>query len=118
MTSQAQAEAPLTRVRGLLFLGFPLHPAGKPAKERAQHLAQVTVPMLFVSGARDALADLSLLEPVVRALGERASLRVIEHADHSFKVAARSGVTAADAEAQVLDAVAGWISAKCQQRAV
>jgi uncharacterized protein len=104
MTSQAQAEAPLPGVRGLAFLAFPLHPAGKPGVERAQHLARVAVPMLFVSGARDALADLSLLAPVVRALGDRASLRVIEHADHSFKVAARSGVTSADAEAQAVDA--------------
>lgn len=118
MTSQAQAEAPLPGVRGLVFLGFPLHPAGKPSVERAQHLALLTVPMLFVSGARDALAELSLLEPVASGLGERASLRVIEHADHSFKVPARNGVTSADAEAQALDTVSDWISAQCVRQAM
>jgi predicted alpha/beta-hydrolase family hydrolase len=106
MTSQTQAEAPLPGVRGLAFLGFPLHPAGKPGVERAEHLARVEVPMLFVSGARDALAELSLLRPVIADLGERATLRVIDHADHSFKVAAKSGRTSADAEAEVLDALA------------
>ena len=111
MTSQAQAEDPLPGVRGLAFLGFPLHPAGKPGVERAEHLARVQVPMLFVSGDRDALAELGLLQPVVSKLGDRASLHVVEHADHSFKVAAKSGRTSGDAEAEALDALADWMRA-------
>ena len=110
MTSQAQADEPLPGVRGLIFLGFPLHPAGKPGVERAEHLARVEVPMLFVSGARDALAETDLLEPVVAGLGKRATLHVVDRADHSFKVAAKSGRTSAQAEAEALDAVAGWIA--------
>jgi predicted alpha/beta-hydrolase family hydrolase len=109
MTSQAQAAEPLPGVQGLAFLGFPLHPAGKPGIERAAHLAEVGVPMLFVSGSRDALADLELLKPVVTGLENRATLHVVEHADHSFKVAARSGRTSADAEGEALDALAEWI---------
>jgi predicted alpha/beta-hydrolase family hydrolase len=108
MTSQAQAESPLPRVRGLAFLGFPLHPAGKRATDRADHLARVQIPMLFVSGSRDALAELDLLRPVVAALGSRATLHLIDQADHSFKVAAKSGRTSADAEAEALDALADW----------
>ena len=108
MTSQAQADEPLPGVRGLAFLGFPLHPAGKPGIERAEHLGRVNVPMLFVSGDRDALAELSLLEPVVAGLGQRARLHLVEHADHSFKVAAKSGRTSADAEAEALNALAEW----------
>jgi len=108
MTSRAAAAAPLPGVAGLVFLGFPLHPAGQPAVSRADHLAKVELPMLFLQGTRDALADLTLLEPVVGRLGERATLRVIEHADHSFHVLKRSGRT----DEQVLDelatAVAGW----------
>jgi predicted alpha/beta-hydrolase family hydrolase len=110
MTSQAQADAPLPGVKGLAFLGFPLHPAGKPWVERAEHLARVEVPMLFVSGDRDALAELDLLKPVVAGLGERATLHLVNHADHSFKVAARSGRTPADAEMEALDALASWIA--------
>jgi predicted alpha/beta-hydrolase family hydrolase len=109
MTSQAQAEVPLPGVRGLAFLGFPLHPAGKPGIERADHLARVNVPMLFVSGDRDALAELELLTPVVAALGERATLQLVAYADHSLKVPAKSGRTAADAEAEALDAMANWM---------
>jgi predicted alpha/beta-hydrolase family hydrolase len=109
MTSQAQAAEPLPGVEGLAFLGFPLHPAGKPSIERAAHLADVNVPMLFVSGSRDALAELDLLKPVVAGLGDGATLHVVEHADHSFKVAARSGRTGAEAEAEVLDALAEWM---------
>jgi predicted alpha/beta-hydrolase family hydrolase len=109
MTSQAQAEEPLPGVRGLAFLGFPLHPAGKPGIERAGHLARVQVPMLFVSGERDALAELDLLEPVVAKLGPRATLHLVEGADHSLRVPARSGRTAADAEAETLDALASWM---------
>jgi len=110
MTSQAQAEAPLPGVRGLAFLGFPLHPAGKPGIERAEHLQRVQIPMLFVSGSRDALAELELLRPVVAGLGARATLHLIDRADHSFRVAAKSGRTPADAEAEALDALAGWIT--------
>jgi hypothetical protein len=109
MTSQAQADAPLPGIRGLAFLGFPLHPAGKPGIERAEHLSRVQVPMLFVSGKRDALAELGLLRPVVADLGERATLHLVANADHSFKVAAKSGRTAAEAEAEALDAVASWM---------
>ena len=109
MTSQAQALDPLPHVRGLAFLGFPLHSAGRPGAERAAHLANVAVPMLFVSGDRDALAELDLLEPAVAALGDRATLRLVAHADHSFKVAASSGRTPADAEAEALDALADWM---------
>lgn len=110
MTSQAQADDPLPGVRGLVFLGFPLHPAGKPGIERADHLANIRIPMLFVSGARDALAELELLNSVVSGFGDLATLHLVEHADHSFKVAAKTGRTNAEVEAEVLDAVAGWIS--------
>lgn len=110
MTSQAQAIDPLPQVRGLAFLGFPLHPAGRPGTDRADHLAEVKVPMLFVSGQRDALAELELLRPVVARLGERATLNLIAHADHSLKVPAKSGRTNADAENEALDAIADWIA--------
>ena len=110
MTSQAQAIDPLPDVRGLIFLGFPLHPAGKPGTDRADHLAEVKVPMLFVSGERDALAELDLLNPVVAGLGGRATLHVVADADHSLKVPARSGRTSAQAEAEALDAIAEWIA--------
>jgi predicted alpha/beta-hydrolase family hydrolase len=109
MTSQAQAAEPLGGVRGIAFLGFPLHPAGKPGIERAEHLAKVGVPMVFVSGDRDALAELELLKPVVAGLGPRAALHLVRAADHSFKVPAASGRTAAEAEAEALDALAEWI---------
>lgn len=109
MTSQAQAAEPLPGVRGLAFLGFPLHPAGKPGIERAEHLADVLIPMLFVSGSKDALGEQDLLRPVVAGLGDRATLHVVEHADHSFKVAKASGRTEADAEAEALDALANWM---------
>jgi hypothetical protein len=109
MTSQAQAVEPLPGVRGLAFLGFPLHPAGKPRIERAEHLSRVEVPMLFVSGARDALAEMDLLKPVVAELGDRATLHVVADADHSLKVPAKTGRTAAEAEAEALDAMAEWM---------
>jgi len=109
MTSQAQSSAALPRVRGLAFLGFPLHPAGKPSDERARHLFDVRVPMLFLQGSRDALADLALLRPVVDKLGDRASLRVFDDADHSFHVPARSGRRDADVRRELLDALAAWI---------
>lgn len=111
MTSQTQAETPLPGVRGLAFLGFPLHPAGKPSIDRAEHLSRVKIPMLFVSGARDALAEMDLLRPTVEALGDRAKLHVIADADHSLKVPAKSGRTAAEAEAEALDAIADWMAA-------
>ena len=109
MTSQAQALDALPGVQGLAFLGFPLHPAGQPGIERAGHLSRVGVPMLFVSGTRDALAELDLLEAMVANLGARATLHLVAEADHSFRVAAKSGRTAADAESEALDALAGWI---------
>ncbi len=108
MTSQAQAAAPLSGVRGLVFFGFPLHPAGKPGVERAAHLAQVACPMLFLQGTRDELADAPLLQSVVDGLGERATLEVLDGADHSFHVLARSGRNDAQVLAQALDALARW----------
>ena len=99
MTSQAQALAPLPGVRGLAFLGFPLHPAGKPADERARHLSNIAIPMLFVQGTRDELASLELLEPVIQRLGARALLKLLRQADHSFHVPARSGRKDADVRA-------------------
>jgi hypothetical protein len=109
MTSQAQAIEPLPGVRGLAFLGFPLHPAGKPGIERAEHLGKVQIPMLFVSGDHDALAELDLLRPVIHGLGPRAALHLVLHADHSLKVPAKSGRTPAEAEAEALDAIADWM---------
>jgi uncharacterized protein len=111
MTSQAQALEPLPQVRGLIFLSFPLHPAEAPATERAEHLARVELPMLFVSGERDALAELPLLAGVAGGLGDRATLHVVAAADHSLKVPASSGRTNAESEAEALDAVADWIAA-------
>jgi predicted alpha/beta-hydrolase family hydrolase len=111
MTSQAQAEAPLPCVRGLVFLGFPLHQAGKPSDERGRHLADVKVPMLFLQGTKDALADTQLLVPMVEALGEDATLKLVEAADHSFHVPVRSGRTDEQVLAEVLDDAASWIRA-------
>jgi len=111
MTSQAQAAALLPSVRGLAFLGFPLHPAGKPSAERGRHLADVAIPMLFLQGTRDALAALTELEPLCGALGRRATLRLFEGADHSFHVPARSGRTDAQVLDEVLDALVAWIDA-------
>lgn len=108
MTSQAQAEQPLEGVRGLAFLGFPLHPAGKPSLDRAGHMSAVGIPMLFLQGTRDGLADLSLLEPMVDRLGPSSELRVIEHADHSFHCLIRSGRTDEEALDEALDALADW----------
>ena len=109
MTSQAQAGSPLPGVRGLVFLGFPLHPAGKPSDERAAHLAEVDVPMLFLQGSRDELASLELLRPLVKRLGARAMLHVFDDADHSFHVPARSGRKDAEVLGEALDVVAAWI---------
>ena len=109
MTSQAQAKAPLQGVRGLAFLGFPLHPAGRPSQERAKHLLDVEIPMLFLQGTRDALASLDQLEPVCHALGSRATLQLFAEADHSFHVPAKSGRTDAQIRGEMLDALAAWI---------
>jgi predicted alpha/beta-hydrolase family hydrolase len=111
MTSQAQAQAaaPLPGVHGLAFLGFPLHPAGKPSDDRAKHLADVHVPMLFIQGTRDNLAELKLLEPMVKRLGSSASLHVEEGADHSFHVLARSGRNDGEVMRDILDTLAAWI---------
>lgn len=116
MTSQAQAETPLPDVRGLAFLGFPLHPARKPSEGRAQHLAHVHVPMLFLQGTRDTLATMSLLLPLVERLGSLATLTPVQDADHSFHVPVRSGRTDLQVLAEVLDAMAAWIEpiARCQ----
>ena len=111
MTSQAQAKAPLHGVRGLAFLGFPLHAASKPSTERAAHLAAIDIPMLFLQGTRDALADLALLRPVVAGLGPRATLHEIAGGDHSFAVLKKSGRNNDEALAEVLDALAAWIDA-------
>ena len=112
MTSQAQAAAPLPGVRGLVFLGFPLHPAGKPDDARAAHLTEVRVPMLFLQGTRDALADLALLQPVLARLGPRATLHRLDGADHSFHVPARSGRTDAEVLESLVDALVDWIDAQ------
>ena len=108
MTSQAQAAGPLPGVRGLVFLGFPLHPAGQPSTARAEHLARVAVPMLFLQGTRDDLADLTLLEPVLRPLGPRAELVIVDGADHSFRVPVRSGRRAGDVLGELAAAVANF----------
>jgi uncharacterized protein len=109
MTSQAQAASPLPGVRGLVFLGFPLHPAGRPSDERAAHLFDVQVPMLFIQGTRDQLADLGLLQTVVGKLGARASLRLFQDADHSFHVPPRTGRKDAEVMAEIAQALADWI---------
>ncbi|HET7923551.1 MAG TPA: alpha/beta family hydrolase [Rhodanobacteraceae bacterium] len=109
MTSQAQADAPLPGVRGLVFLGFPLHAAGAPSDERAQHLAAVSLPMLFLQGTRDTLADPHLIESVVRGLGARATLRFFDGGDHSFRVPAKSGRHDADVRRELLDTMAQWV---------
>lgn len=109
MTSQAQALEPLPAVRGMAFLGFPLHPAGVPSIDRADHLSQVRIPMLFVSGDRDALAEVDRLKSVVGSLGERASLHLVAHGDHGLRVPAKSGRTPAEAQAEALDAMAQWM---------
>ena len=109
MTSQAHAEAPLEGVRGLIFLGFPLHPANRPSQDRAEHLFRVDVPMLFLQGTRDALAELDQLKPVCQALGKKATLTLFQDADHSFHVPARTGRKDSAVRAEMLDAIAAWI---------
>jgi uncharacterized protein len=109
MTSQAQALSPLPGVRGLVFVGFPLHPAGKPSDERAKHLFEVDRPMLFLQGTRDELAALERLQPLVQRLGERATLALFDDADHAFHVRARSGYTDAQTLDAMVDATAQWM---------
>ncbi len=108
MTSGAAAKQPLPGVRGIVFLGFPLHPPKQPGDKRAEHLDRVTVPMLFLQGRRDDLAYLELLEPVCRRLAPRATLHVVDGADHSFKVLKRSGRTDAQVLEELADAVSSW----------
>jgi predicted alpha/beta-hydrolase family hydrolase len=108
MTSTAQAEQPVPGVRGLVFLGFPLHPPGRPGDSRAEHLAQVQIPVLFLQGDRDDFADLKLLEPVVKRLGERATLHLVEGGDHSFHVLKRSGKTDAEVMEELVGAIVVW----------
>jgi hypothetical protein len=109
MTSQAQAKAPLEGVRGLVFFAFPLHPAGAPSDERAAHLKDVRVPMLFLQGTRDALADLALLRPMLKSLGRRAKLVLAQDADHSFHVPAKTGRKDSEILAELLDSAAAWM---------
>jgi len=111
MTSQAQAAEPLERVRGLVFIGFPLHPAGKPGTARADHLAHVAVPMLFLQGTRDALAELGLVRETIAKLGDPATLHVVDGADHSFHVLVRSGRTDEAVREEMLDVMARWMRA-------
>jgi predicted alpha/beta-hydrolase family hydrolase len=111
MTSQTQAATPLPGVRGLVFLGFPLHPPGRPSDERAAHLLDVRVPMLFLQGTRDEFANHSLLQPLIKRLGARATLNSFADADHSFHVPARSGRKDAEVMAELLDTVTGWVDA-------
>jgi len=108
MSSQAQAESAMPGVRGLVFVGFPLHPAGKPSQERAAHLLQVDCRMLFLQGTRDELAELSLLQQVLKPLGERATLKIFDDADHSFHVRARSGQTDDQVREAMVEAMVRW----------
>lgn len=110
MTSLAAAETPLEHVRGLVFFSFPMHPAGKPGTERAAHLSQVSVPMLFLSGTRDDLAGLDLLRPVCERLGDRATLHLLDTADHGFKVQKRSRRSEEDAFMEMARVTREWIS--------
>ena len=109
MTSQAQAEEPLPGVRGLAFIGFPLHPAGRPSDSRAEHLARVEIPLLFLQGTRDALAERPLLEALLARLGTRASVSWLEDADHAFHVPMRSGRTDAEVMTSALEALCAWL---------
>jgi predicted alpha/beta-hydrolase family hydrolase len=112
MTSQAQAELPLPSVLGLAFLGFPLHPAKKPAQERAEHLFKVSIPLLFLQGTRDELAELPLLQEVVERLGKRATLKLFVDANHAFHVPARSGRTDAMVFGEMIDTLVEWVGSR------
>ena len=111
MTSQAQAADPLPQVRGLAFLGFPLHPPRQPSDSRAAHLLKVQVPMLFLQGARDVYAEPELLNPLITLLADRATLLLLPDADHSFHVPARSRFTNSQINDDMINALAGWIGA-------
>ena len=108
MTSQAQAEQPLTSVKGLAFLGFPLHPAKRPAVDRAEHLSRIKIPMLFLQGTRDELAELELLEPLISRLGAQATLQLSQDANHAFHVPARSGRTDEQVLEGLIDSFSAW----------
>lgn len=112
MTSRAHAAQPLDELAGIAFLGFPLHPPDKPGIERAEHLARATGPLLFLQGTRDDLADLTLLRPVVKCLGARAVLHVVDHADHGFDVLVRSGRTHPQVMAELGEELAAFMIAK------
>jgi predicted alpha/beta-hydrolase family hydrolase len=109
MTSQAQAAAPLSGVRGLAFLGFPLHPPGTPSDERGAHLFEVRIPMLFLQGTRDEFAELPLLKALVAKLGALATLKLFDDADHSFHVPARTGRKDSGVRAELADSLVAWI---------
>jgi predicted alpha/beta-hydrolase family hydrolase len=111
MTSQAQAAQPLAQVRGLIFLGFPLHPPKQPSDSRGEHLSKVRIPMLFLQGTRDEFAELTLLDPFVKRLGSRAALRLLADADHSFRVPSRSTLTNSQVNDEMLTALATWVEA-------
>jgi len=111
MTSLAASQEPLPGVKGLIFFAFPLHPAGKPDTERAEHLFQVNIPMLFLQGPRDALASPELLAPIIKRLGRRATLHMVAGADHGFKVLKSAGRTEAEVLRELAETTAGWISA-------
>ena len=110
MSTQAQAAEPLPGVKGIVLVGFPLHPAGKPSTERAAHLAGVKLPMLFLQGTRDGLADLDLVTQATASLGNKASLHIVEGADHAFHVLVRSGRTDAQVREELCDTMAAWMT--------
>jgi predicted alpha/beta-hydrolase family hydrolase len=114
MTSQAQAASPLPGVHGLVFLGFPLHPPGRPSDDRAKHLFEVRIPMLFLQGTRDEFAQQELLRPVVERLGARATLKLFEDADHSFHVPARTGRNDSQVRTELLDALVDWLNVRAK----
>jgi predicted alpha/beta-hydrolase family hydrolase len=111
MTSTAAAQEPLSGVLGVVFFGFPLHAAGRPSSDRGAHLTDVDLPMLVLQGTRDKLAELSLLEPLVRKLEPRPTLHVVEGADHGFHVPKRSGRTDDDVLDELCDVLAAWVAA-------
>ena len=116
MTSQAQAGSPLSEVRGLVFLGFPLHPVGQPSGERGKHLFDVQIPMLFLQGTRDDFANLQLMEALCKQLGARPTLKLFQDADHSFHVPARTGRKDSEVRIELLDALAEWIQVVIDDR--
>ena len=110
MSSMAAAEAPLEGVRGLVFFAFPLHPSGKPSTERAAHLSDVTIPMLFLSGTRDKLGELDLLQPTCEQIGDKATLHLLDTADHGFKILKRSRNTDEDVFVEMARVINEWVS--------